>query len=345
MKFGYGLITCQRHPDDARPDRELYAEAIALAEEAERLGFDSVWTSEHHFGDDAYMPSLLVLMAAIAARTARVEIGSGVLLAPLYPPLRLAEDAATVDLLSGGRLALGLGLGWLPWQFDAFAIPFAERVHRTIEAIRVCRQAWGPGLVEGTGVAVTPKPARPGGPPIWLGAEAEPAVRRAARLADGWMANAPDRDAFREQVGWLRAELGAAGRDPAAVEVAGHWPVFAWDGSDAFERVRPHLRYMLWKYDDSELARGRLGPLSSPPPLLPDEPISRPDAPPGSGARAHLICGRPDEVAMGIRELAAIAGPRFHFVARLYYPGMDREVMRRSTRLFAEGVIPRLRGQ
>src|SRR5919201_3885232 len=168
MRFGFGLITCQRHPHDPRSDAELYEDALALSEEAERLGFDSVWVSEHHFWDDGYMPALLPVCAAIAARTRRVRIGTGVLLAPFYQPVRLAEDAATVDLLSAGRLVLGLGLGWRAEEFDVLGIPQRGLGRRLEEIIATLRMAWSAdGLVDGA--SVTPKPAQAGGPPIWLG--------------------------------------------------------------------------------------------------------------------------------------------------------------------------------
>lgn len=335
MRFGYGLITCQRHPDDPRGDAALYAEALSLASEAEALGFDSVWTSEHHFADDAYAPSLLPLSAAIAARTERIQIGTGLLLAPLHDPIRLAEDAATVDLLSAGRFVLGLGLGWLGWELGAFGVALADRVPRLERAIEVCRRAWGSGLVEPEGVAVAPKPAAPGGPPIWLGGHVEPAIRRAARLADGWMAGEPSSHEFAEQAGWFAEELRAAGRPSPDAEVAGYWPVFVWDGpEDAWDLVRPFHHYTEWKYEDQEAAKGRLGRLPRPPEL---------DADSEAALRAPMVCGGPEEVAGQIRALARIAGPRFTFVARLYYPGMERRMMRRSTRLFAEEVMPRLR--
>ena len=135
VDFGFGLITCQRYPGDPRSDTELYRQALALAEDADAYGLDSVWVSEHHFVDDAYLPSLLPLCAAIAARTRRVRVGTALLLAPLHDPVRLAEDAAVVDLISGGRLVLGLGLGWRAEEFDALGIPLADRVPRLLAAI------------------------------------------------------------------------------------------------------------------------------------------------------------------------------------------------------------------
>jgi len=335
VRFGFGLISCQRYPGDPRTDTDLYREALELAVEAERLGFDSVWTSEHHFADDAYTPSLLPLSAAIAALTRSISIGTGLLLAPLYQPLRLAEDAAVVDLISEGRSILGLGLGWLGWEFEALGVSLADRVRLTEEAIRVCRQAWGDGLVDGPGVAVHPKPSRPGGPPIWLGAHVEAAVRRAARAADGWMAGEPGLEGFEVRLGWLRNEAERRGRPFDDLEVAGYWPTFVREDGDAWETVRPYHQYQEWKYDDAEAAKGRLGPLPMPPDL---------DDETEAAIRAPMICGTSEEVVARIAALADLAGPRFHFIARLYYPGMDLEVMRESTRLFAERVVPAFRG-
>ena len=330
MRFGYGLITCQRYPGQGFSDADLYQEALDLAAEAEALGFDSVWTSEHHFADDGYMPSLLPMSAAIAARTQRVQIGTGLVLAPVYDPVRLAEDAATVDLLSGGRFVLGLGLGWLEWEFAALGAAMHERVPRLVQVIETCRQAWGDGLVERLGVAVTPKPARPGGPPIWIGAHVEPAVRRAASLADGWMAGEPADADFAEALGWVHDEL-VPGR---AFEISGYWPVFTWDGDDAWDQVAPYLHYMEWKYEDAEDAKGRLGPLPLPPTPSPEEEAA---------LRDMVICGTPDQVAERVGRLNDLAGGDLHFVGRHYYAGMDRDVMRRATELFAREVIPRLR--
>ena len=340
MRFGFGLITCQRYPGDARTDADLYREALDLGDEAERLGFDSVWVSEHHFLDDSYMPSLLPVCAALAARTSRVEIGTGVLLAPLYGnALRLAEDAATVDLLSGGRLLLGLGLGWRDEEFEALGVPKQRLGRRLREIVETLRQAWSDGLVTvgvpEPGVSVTPKPARPGGPPIWLGAFAEPAVRRAGRIADGFLATRATPAVFAHQVRWLREELERAGRDADRFALGVNLAAFAWpDGDEGWRLVREHLHYVRWKYLDMANARARTGPAPAPPPL---------DAGDEQPLRRSGLIGTPDEVAEGIRAYAEAAGGDLHFVARLYYPGMDPGIQREAMRVFAEGVIQQLR--
>ena len=342
MKLGFGLITCQRHPADTRSDVELYQQAIELAVEAEELGFDSVWVSEHHFLDDAYMPSLLPVLAALAARTRSIRLGTALLLAPLYDPLRLAEDAATVDLLSGGRLTLGLGLGWREEEFDALGVAMSERAARLEGTVEVLRRAWDGDLVEGAmgpfsydAVAVRPRPAQDGGPPLWIGAMAERAVRRAGRIADGFMATEVTPASFATQIAWLRQAAEAAGRDPGALSLSLHLPTFAWPGSDAWQRVSPHHHYVDWKYVDMEEARRRGGAPSGPPPL---------SAADEARLREGILVGRPEDVAEQIDRFRAVGGDDLEYIARLYWPGMDLAVQRETLHVFAERVAPLLRG-
>jgi alkanesulfonate monooxygenase SsuD/methylene tetrahydromethanopterin reductase-like flavin-dependent oxidoreductase (luciferase family) len=341
MNIGFGLITCQRYPGDPRGDEELYREALVLAEEVERLGFDSVWLSEHHFLDDAYMPSLLPVAAAIAARTERIRIGTALLLAPLYEPIRLAEDAATVDLLSGGRLILGLGQGWRAEEFEVLRVPLRERHRRLEDPVATLRQAWAGELVSGgevvsyPGVAVTPLPVQRGGPPIWIGAIQEPAVRRAGRIADGFMATEVTPDSYARRVGWVREELEQAGRSEEHFTFSLFVPTFVWEGPDAWERVAPYHHYVSWKYEDMDGARGRLPPPAPPPPIGPEDE---------EALRASILLGSPDEIATRIRRFDEAAGGGIHFIARLYWPGMDPGVQREAIALFAERVIPALRG-
>jgi alkanesulfonate monooxygenase SsuD/methylene tetrahydromethanopterin reductase-like flavin-dependent oxidoreductase (luciferase family) len=343
IRFGFGLITCQRHPADPRSDVELYAQAIDLAVEAEHLGFDSVWVSEHHFVDDAYLPSLLPLCAAIAARTRSLQIGTALLLAPLYEPLRLAEDAAVVDLISAGRLILGLGRGWRAEEFEALGVPMGERAARLEDTVAILRQAWSGALVTGgstlsyPGVRVTPDPPTPGGPPVWIGAISRPATTRAGRLADGFMATNPTEETFARQVEWAREGLAQADRDGAGFSLSAHSPTFAWEGDpgDAWEIVRPFLHYVEWKYDDMDEAHARTGPPSAPPPLAPEKEET---------LRREALVGPPEVIAAGIQRLATLAGGDLHFIARLYWPGMHPDRQREAMRLFAETVIPAARG-
>jgi alkanesulfonate monooxygenase SsuD/methylene tetrahydromethanopterin reductase-like flavin-dependent oxidoreductase (luciferase family) len=333
MQLGFGLITCQHHPGDPRTDAELYADGLELAVLAEELGFDSVWTSEHHFVDDAYMPSLLPMSAAIAARTRRVEIGTGLLLIPLHDPIRIAEDAATVDLISGGRLILGLGLGWREEEFEGFDVALAERARRLEHAVEVLRGAWRGEPVAGAGapVVVTPRPARQGGPPIWIGAWAERAVRRAGRIADGFIAGGETPEELAEHVAWARGEHG-----DEPFQIALHMSTFPWNGGaeEAWELVSPSLRYASWKYDDMEHARRRTRPPPEPPEMSAEDEAA---------LRDEIVLGTPQDVAGRIRAYADAAGDALHFIADLYWPGMDPSLQRASMRIFAEEVAPLLR--
>jgi alkanesulfonate monooxygenase SsuD/methylene tetrahydromethanopterin reductase-like flavin-dependent oxidoreductase (luciferase family) len=149
--------------------------------------------SEHHGSEDGYLPSALPMAAAIAARTSTIRISIAALIAPFHDPLRLAEDAAVVDLLSQGRLDLVIAGGYVRSEFEMFGVPMNERAARVREAVTTMKAAWSgdPFEYRGRTVRVTPAPAQPGGPKLTLGGSSEAAARRAARIADGFLPSDP----------------------------------------------------------------------------------------------------------------------------------------------------------
>lgn len=319
IRLGYGLVTCQRHPTDPRGWPDLYDEAIALAVRADRIGLESFWVSEHHFVDDGHLPALLPLLAAMATVTERVRLGTGLLLAPLHNPVRVAEDAAVVDLVSHGRLLLGLGQGWRAEEFEVLGVPEDERVARLRVLVDTCRTAWAGratrAAVDGHGFGyVTPRPFAPGGPPIWIGALVPRALRRAGALGDGVMATEVTPDELHQAVQTAREGAEEAGRDPAALAVAVHLPTLVTDSAAAWPAVRELLHYPGWKYDDMADAHGSVGPLRAPAPLASQDE---------ERLRQTSVTGTAAQVAARIEEYAEAAGGRLHFVARSYLPGQD----------------------
>lgn len=335
--FGVGMISAQRPLDDERPFRRIYEELIELCEFAESLGYATAWLSEHHFVDDGYMSGLLPVAAAIAARTTTLQVGTGILVAPLHDPLRLAEDAATVDVISGGRLILGIGAGYRDEEFAGFGREKKGLGPVLDSTIGVLRGAWRGDVVQGSadsaGVKVSPLPHRLGGPPVWIGARTDAGIRRVGRSADGLIAARVTPQEFGEQVQTLRDAVAEAGRDPGDLTVATHCPVFVSDAPDARGLFEPYLHYSEWKYKDMVgQPYGSRSQMSAPGPL-------------SDKARetiwASAIIGGPEQVAERIAEYEQAAGDfDFHFIPRLYWPGMDRQMQRDVVAEFAEQVMP-----
>jgi len=310
---------------------------VRLAVEAERLGFTSVWTTEHHFVDDGYMPSLLVVSAALAQATSRIELGTGVILAPLHHPLRLAEDAATVQLLSHGRLILGLGLGWSEVEFAGLGADARRRGAAMDEILEILPQAWTgePFTHHGAvydlpALAVRPVPTTR--IPVLVGGSAEPAIRRAARLADGIFANAPAGQ-FVQQVGWVLDECERIGRDPSSFRFI-HYSVLLPGPTheQAVARYRDALWVMQWKYSDMGASATRPLPPATPPPWdRPDDALVR--------GRA-TFAGRPDELIEALLDIRKQAGVPLEFVARSHFPFLEYDAQVDLMQELAEGVAP-----
>ena len=177
-----GLYFDMRNPPERAVDKSrLYGFTLDMCQEAEKLGCDSIWLSEHHLFDDGYLPQPLVMAAAVAARTKRVRIGTAIVIAPLYHPAHLAEQVAIVDAISGGRLDLGLGAGYRVPEFDLFDADITRKYTSTDNCVRQLRRLW---------TELTPAPVQTP-VPIWMGYSGPQGARRAGLLGEGLLAIAP----------------------------------------------------------------------------------------------------------------------------------------------------------
>lgn len=191
MDFGLGLWGMQATRIRPRHHVSLYQEMIEDCQYAEELGFDSLWLTEHHFWYDGYCPSLLVGMAALAGATKKIRIASGVVLLPMHDPVRVAEQAATVDQLSGGRVILGFANGYRDVEFDGFGLRRRDRGARLTEQFEILTRAWSQERFSFSGkhfnyrdVSIAPRPLQNPHPPVFVGTSPvyAPAVARAGRF-------------------------------------------------------------------------------------------------------------------------------------------------------------------
>ena len=195
---------------------------------AEQLGFDTVWLPEHHFSPgDGYNPAPLTFAAAIAARTKKIKIGTWLLLLPLHHALEVAEQAAIIDIISDGRLILGLGLGYRKEEYEAFGVSRKHRASRMEEGLEVIRKALGTEQFSFSGrhydlkdASVYPKPVQQPGPPIWVAGNSKAAMKRAARYADAWHPVRPTLEFLVEAKADLNRYLEEESRNPESHALA-----------------------------------------------------------------------------------------------------------------------------
>ncbi len=243
-----------RNPDIARTTMaDRYAAALDMAEWADRLGCVSITVSEHHGSADGYLPSPLPMVAAMAARTTNVRLMVAALIAPFYAPLRLAEDLLVLDNLSKGRVDVVVAGGYVHEEFDMYGVPMRERAARVTEVVTTLKAAFTgePFEYRGRTIRVTPSPFRTGGPGIILGGSSEPAARRAARIADGFIPSVPEVWEF------YRDEVRQLGRpDPGPSPLGANRTVaLAEDPDSGWEQMAPFFlhetnAYGAWQAQD-----------------------------------------------------------------------------------------------
>jgi probable F420-dependent oxidoreductase len=226
VRIGYLVPT----RESVMAGRHEAAPLLALAERAEALGYDSVWVGDSLLARPRHEP--MTMLAAAAARTRRVALGTAVLLPALRNPVVLAHQVATLDRIAEGRLILGVGVASdvpnIRAEFEAAGVPFEKRAARMLEGLRLCRALWRGEKVDWDGRwtvrqgVLGPTPHRPGGPPIWLAGSVPATVERVGRHFDGWFPNGPSPQDYAATWTRMRAVARDAGRDPEALTGAAY---------------------------------------------------------------------------------------------------------------------------
>lgn len=239
-KIGYLLPTRERIMGEEPETGPL----LALAEHAEANGFDSVWVGDSLTARPRHEP--FTLLAAVAARTRRLEMGTAVLLPALRNPVILAHSVATLDRISEGRFILGVGVATdvpsIRAEFEAAGVPFEKRAGRMMEGLRLCRALWSGKPVDWDGrwkldaATIGPTPHRPGGPPIWLGGKVPATIERVGKYYDGWFPNAYQPPEFAEKLAEIRAVARENGRDADAIDAATYLTLATDDDTARAER-------------------------------------------------------------------------------------------------------------
>ena len=315
-----------RAPAFGAKARALYAAALDQCAWADEIGFDAVGLGEHHGCEDGYLPSPVTMAGAIAGRTHRITIRPNVLLAPLYDPIKLAEDLAVLQLASGGRLEVVIGAGYRPSEFAMFAKRREDRKDLYMRAFEVLRMAWTgePFEYDGRTVRVTPVPDPP--PPLLLGGTHPAVARRAARIADGFYPPAGESwDVYRKAC----LELGKP--DPG-LRFKALGPIYTHvtrDPDADWERIAPHAAHVVRSYAAWTVeAIGR--------PAGPFAAGIDPDDLRASGAYQVL---RPGEAVEMIRGL----GRDRTFILTPLLGGLDPALAWAGLRLFESEVWPHVR--
>jgi alkanesulfonate monooxygenase SsuD/methylene tetrahydromethanopterin reductase-like flavin-dependent oxidoreductase (luciferase family) len=339
-----GIYLNSQYPDTDDSASRI-AELVQQVKLAESLGFDSIWAGEHHLTTGFHFFPQLALLSYLVPYSGRMALGTNLLLLPMHGPVDVAEQAAFIDVACGGRFILAVGLGYRPEEFAALGAPFEKRAARMVEGISVIRRLWSETGIDYDGswftlkdATLRPRPVSPAGPPIWIGATTDSAIRRAARIGDGFMAtpNAKNSEVRRqvELFARCRTEVGIKG--PA--EVGRMLEVYCHrDATEARRRAAPHLlakyaSYASWGLTGSAGAAAR-----SATSIAGQEDFA-------TFARDRFLIGSPDDVVAGLLHQHRQVGIT-HLAMRLAWPGSEPADSLECIELLGSEVLPRVRSE
>jgi len=297
-----------------------YRDALEEVVRAEDLGFDSVWMEEHHSVTDHYWPSPLPVLAGFATRTTRMRLGTDILVAPFYHPVRLAEDATMLDVMSGGRFVLGIAIGYKPDEFALYGAALEKRGARFEEQLAIMKALWTHDRVAFHGTYYTvdgrlePRPVSRPHPPVWIGGWGDITLRRAATLADNWVPG-PTADLARLLAGKQQFLEWPLTRDV----------IIADTDREARDLAEKHIMISYRK----EYAGGWRHPF-----------IDASIATDLDALMKHrFLIGGPDQVIRALKPFVAEYGMT-HLICRVFFPGMPHRHIMRELELIAKEVRP-----
>ena len=331
-----GIYVNAQHPAADDPARR-FAETVEQVRLIRALGFDSIWGGEHHATPGFHYFPLLPFLQRLAAEAEGLAVGTNLILLPLHNPVEVAEIGAFLDVITGGRFLLGVGLGYRPEEFALFRVPMAERVSRLVEGVEIIRRLWTEDDVthrgrhwQLDGVSIRPRPLQQPRPPILVGSQVSAGIARAARIADGWTAVPVSTvDEFAGQATAFAAVRAAAGLPPSRhvcrlIEVA-----CAPDEETAIRRAAPFLMAKYAAY----LSWGILG-------LTLDT-----GAPPATQLRRlaanRFAIGSPAQVIDAL--LAQHRAGVTHATMRVSWPGMPQADVLAGLERLGRAVLPEIR--
>ncbi len=341
MRFGLFLLFEWPGPERSFP--VMYEEVLEQIEYAEEQGLEVVWLAEHHFVSYSASPQPLMFAIKASTRTRRIRFGTGVLVLPFYHPLRVAGEVALADVLTGGRLEIGVGRGAYPYEFERYGIPFAEGRARTQECLEIMLRAWREDDVEHEGrfykfprVTVLPKPLQRPHPPIWIAALSPDsfhyAVERGHHLLSTVFRDPVDKVA--EKVELYRRALKDAGKTETDTDLGILRIAYVAETDAAARGALPHVvkNHRTWHhlhFGTESISRG----------VVSSDPVDHEPSP--EEAYERLIIGSPDRCIRQIQALQAVGVNLL--LLNMNFGTMTHPEAMRSLRLFGQEVLPAFR--